>query len=1018
MTLQGVKSVIVLLLSALVLLVKAQPPIQHIEIIDETKGLSSNEITSITQDKNGFLWIATLHGLNRYDGADIKPYFADSGQYSLMSNDISNIIPWDSTHLILATLKGICVLDIENYTFKKLSLAKSPQEENNELGEYIALLRKDANGNLWVATLLNLYRFDSSLQLKKVFYSRLTPKDVSEKAQRFIYKILPASDGKVLVWTLQKLLVWQPEVPDSLLELSSLADKKFHFMLDNYHKRYFKIGGHYLTDIDYNKSILKIIDEKTGLSASCLLPKEFQKKEESLTEIVLLKNGWIAICFENIGLVWVHLEQKGKMLSITSDRVIHFAGSTIYKILEDNEGNLWIGDLHKGLYKIVYQKQHFKKTELTNTHHKLPSPFEVASFYLAEKTLWVSSYGDGVYGWDEATGIYKHFSVKSHSQWSDYVWNVRAHQKDTLWVGTQVGLIWLNTTNGHYGRLPQKHPKVLDSVAIITQYIDSKGIVWMGLGRGNGLCSYDTHSGEFKTFPFRNGSYPYIYPAAVAEARNHDLYFTSPSSGNLVRWIRNENRFQTIPFPQFTNAANSNHGAIFMDTEKNILWYSVHAAGLVRYDLSSGNLKVFGTGQGLRSDYINGIVMDKQRGIWLSTNLGLSFFDPVTEHFVNYSSSDGLPTTTLPSKLLYDPLADRIYAGGVGTMASFSPADFGKKNTISPRITEIEINNQTILIPESRQLTLPHGRNNINISFTGVNLTNGEENRYAYRLHDNEKWIEIGKQRQIRFAELSPGIYHFSIRVAAKGGEWSTLTDSLAITIHKPYYATFWFYLLIGLGSFLLAYSFYRYRLSQLKQTLKIRSQISHDLHDEIGSRLTNISMMSRVLESGKIDAHQQKQWLDKIQSESESISQNLREIVWNINPDNDSLEEAMPRMLKYAADILEAQGIAVQAKISELKKVHLSMHQRRNLFFIFKEAIQNILKHADAQNVFINVSLENNILKIEITDDGKGFELNERLVANGLSYMQQRAAQFKWSLEINSRPHQGTQVQLLIKIT
>ncbi len=1018
MTLQGVKSVIALLLSALALLVKAQPPIQHIEIIDETKGLSSNEITSIAQDKNGFLWIATLHGLNRYDGADIKQYFADGRKNSLLSNTILNIIPWDSTHLLLATSKGICILNVENYTFKKLSLTKSPQEENNELGEYIVLIRKDENGNLWVATLLNLYRFDSKLQLKKVFYSGLTPKDVSEKAKTFIYKIMPTSDGGVLVWTPKKLLVWQPESQDSLLELSSLADKNYHFMIGNYHKRYFRIGGHYLADIDYNKGILKIIDETSGQIASCLLPKEFQKKEESLSEIVLLKNGWIAICFENIGLVWVHLEQKDKMLSITSDKVIHFAGSTIYKVLEDNEGNLWIGDLHKGLYKIAYKKQHFKKTELTNTHHKLPSPFEVASFYLAEKTLWVSSYGDGVYGWDEATGKYKHFSVKSHSQWSDYVWNVRTHQKDTLWVGTQVGLIWLNTTNGHFGRLLQKHPKVLDSVAITTQYIDSKGIVWMGLGRGNGLCSYDTHSGEFKTFPFRNGSYPYISPVAVAEARNHDLYFTSPSSGNLVHWIRKESRFQIISFPQFTNAANANRGSLYIDAEKNILWYGVNAAGLVRYDLNNGSLKVFGTEKGLRSDYINGIVMDKQRKIWLSTNLGLSFFDPVTEHFVNYRSSDGLPTTTLPSKLLFDSLADRIYAGGVGTMASFSPADFGKKNTISPRITEIEINNQTILIPESRQLTLPHGRNNINISFTGVNLTNGEENRYAYRLHDNEKWIEIGNQRQIRFAELSPGTYHFAVQVAAKGGAWSVLTDSLAITIRKPYYATLWFYLLIGLGSFLLTYSFYRYRLSQLRQTQKMRSQISHDLHDEIGSRLTIITMMSHILESRKMSAHQQEQWLDKIQNESEQISQNLREIVWNINPSNDSLEEAMPRMLKFAADILEAKGITVQTKIPELKKVYLNMQQRRNLFFIFKEAIQNILKHADAKNVFINVSIENNIFKIEIRDDGKGFEMNERFISNGLSYMHQRAAQFKWDLKIESKPKQGAHIYLEIKIT
>jgi signal transduction histidine kinase len=202
----------------------------------------------------------------------------------------------------------------------------------------------------------------------------------------------------------------------------------------------------------------------------------------------------------------------------------------------------------------------------------------------------------------------------------------------------------------------------------------------------------------------------------------------------------------------------------------------------------------------------------------------------------------------------------------------------------------------------------------------------------------------------------------------------------------------------------------HRFRLRQLLRTEEVRAEISRNLHDELGSTLTNISLGSLLAQKQLKQDSAIHRLLEKIYQDSQTVSQTMREIVWSINPDIDTLGEALPRMLHYASELLEAKGIELQAEMApEIEQVKLGMQQRRDLYLIFKEAVNNLARHSDAAHAGIRMRLSGNTLLMTISDDGVGFAKNGSFMSNGLRNMMERAKSHQWQLNIQSEPGTGT---------
>ncbi len=273
------------------------------------------------------------------------------------------------------------------------------------------------------------------------------------------------------------------------------------------------------------------------------------------------------------------------------------------------------------------------------------------------------------------------------------------------------------------------------------------------------------------------------------------------------------------------------------------------------------------------------------------------------------------------------------------------------------------------------------------------------------------------KWEEIYLGHLTPGNYTLILRPLGTEGVLTPSPYQLHFTVRKPFVKTLWFYFLILLFLCAILFGWYKYRLITFSQLEKLRTQISHDLHDDIGSHLTNISLMSQMAAQEKGMISQKENLLDKIQEESQAVFEGMREILWNINPNNDSVEKAMPRLLQFASDLLEKKNIKLHASIADLTKIKMDMDRRRDLSLIFKEALHNIIRHSGAQNVWITAEKKNKILKLQIVDDGKGFQITRLPHKNGLDHMAERAQKHHWKFSIVTHPEKVTQVLLEVGI-
>jgi anti-sigma regulatory factor (Ser/Thr protein kinase) len=362
-----------------------------------------------------------------------------------------------------------------------------------------------------------------------------------------------------------------------------------------------------------------------------------------------------------------------------------------------------------------------------------------------------------------------------------------------------------------------------------------------------------------------------------------------------------------------------------------------------------------------------------------------------------------------------------LYNGGHGAFFYIDPDKMNvNQQPPTTMITALQVNGKPYPLYRDNPAKFRSYQNDIAIAYTSVDLTNGAETKYAYKLMGGKDtgWSMPGKLRQINFSRLAAGNYVFMVRSLNGSGVWSTEPASISFYIRTPFTQTIWFYSLILLVMAGVFYAMYRFRLRQLTTTEQIRSEISRNLHDEVGSTLTNISLTSLLAKKQLPNEGPVHRILDRIYEDSQSVSEAMRDIVWSINPKIDTLGESLPRMLRYSSELLEAEDIEVKAEIaSDIEQVKLTMQQRRDLYMIFKEAVNNLAKHSKATEVSIRFHLVNNKIVMIIADNGVGFDMNAPLINNGLRNMRERAKNHRWLLHLLSEPGAGTTITLTTQI-
>jgi two-component sensor histidine kinase len=448
---------------------------------------------------------------------------------------------------------------------------------------------------------------------------------------------------------------------------------------------------------------------------------------------------------------------------------------------------------------------------------------------------------------------------------------------------------------------------------------------------------------------------------------------------------------------------------------------------------STGGVQILNTKSGkvslfeypaLRTNNIKAVEKGKDNDVYLAGPTGIFRINLAQMNLYVYGQRDGL-LFNIFSEGAHTTLADGRVC--FGTNRNFITINDKHKNLAKnpvALVSGIRIMNQAVPVDSLRRfknvVELTYDRNYVAIDFAAPTMMLHPNNSFLYKMEGFDKdWRIAAQYPSAEYSNLPPGKYRFMVKYRNTDGEESSAPTIIPFIIHPPFYLTWWFLsIAIGLVASVV-YLLHRIRVNKLLTMEKVRIHIARDLHDDMGSTLSSINILSlmstKALEK---EPAKTKEYLSRISSYSQRMMESMDDIVWSINPLNDGMEKIVARMREVAATNLEPKDIEYRFYIDEtVNHLKLDMGKRRDLFLIFKEAINNMAKYSECAKAVIHITAKNKRIIMHIEDNGCGFDETLLNDGNGLINMRKRAEDLKGRLTIKSKPGLGTELTLNIPV-
>jgi signal transduction histidine kinase len=376
----------------------------------------------------------------------------------------------------------------------------------------------------------------------------------------------------------------------------------------------------------------------------------------------------------------------------------------------------------------------------------------------------------------------------------------------------------------------------------------------------------------------------------------------------------------------------------------------------------------------LTNEFTPAVCKTQAGEIILGTTLGLTAFDP---HSVHTFATP--PTVVLTSLKVVD------VPFGLGKVASGEP------------------------------LNLKYDQNFLWFEFVALDFNNPTRNQFAFKLDGvDPDWVFSGNRHFANYTKLEHGEYTFKVKGANSDGVWGEETAALQVSIAPPFWKTWWFRVLVAVFAVSLVATAYEYRLSKIQEVEQMRKQIAEDLHDEIGSNLGTIALLSDMMARGK--AERESKDISDIGAIARRTAEAMRDIIWVLKFNREQVADLALKMRDTAAEMLRDVRYSFEMKNGEFEQVR-DMRFQRNVMLIYREALHNIIKYAHASEVSISLEQSNGALSLHIKDNGVGFDEATIERGNGLKNMRDRATRIGGKLEITSKPGKGTTLNLTGRI-
>jgi len=952
-------------------------------------GLPASYIIRVYQDSRGFLWISTVNGLSRFDGKEFVNYGYENG----MPHIIADAIYEDREHrLWIGTRNGMAQV-------KRKSCVVYPVDGGQKIN-FVFQFYQLRNGDLWALTGNGIYQFENDHWKKVKLY-----KDLENSSCR---TIIETDSGIIFNYPYQIILKRNNGSFQILQEI------KNHKNPDPFFNNIFNQDDRLYINMVYG------LYEVKGKDTMSLYKEE-------------LKDKYILFNYKDkAGRFWIYTLNDQLMISAPGDKQ-HF----IYKkplrlvscFFEDRDGNMWVACID-GLLKIrvvdYENNEKIFRPGLTGNCSVISIP---------DNTLLISGAGNNLFRISVSNtnnNFEKAFSIKQSGLHKEMI---------DGWCADEQGKVWLIFREQEDLFVMQNNEVKLLSGLVRDNIHPLTGVAYSARNHKVYVCADLLQSGnekEMNFFSSSNGRRQVHYPVCIHYFSNGLLLVGTLNDGFFL--IDDKENIYPISkeVMPFYDAAGS---TFFFDDPSGKFWIG-SSYGLVRYQwnkrmMPEKDLEIT-TGQGLPNSGVRTMAFDNMNRIWAVTLSGIVVIeiDSSTNNAIRVnrvSEEQGISSQYWEESSLAADKYGNIWVGLTNQLLKFDPRkvqfEKGKPSVI---INDIQLNSEntdwsrwTDSTEEITQLpyqpVLPHNKNNIGISYKGISFSYASSLEYSYKLEDaDSNWSGVTHSDFVSFVRLPPGKYIFKVRGRKSNSEWSEPAE-FGFSIRKPYWQTVWFRLVIIFLIAAAVYLIYRYRLNEVKNIMNMRLKISRDLHDEVGSTLSGIGIISEVakqeLENKK--AHEVRESLDKISSNTEEILGKMSDIIWAINPQNESVINMVNRLKVYARSVTSAVGIQLYFDSEKLvEKKDLTMQQLSSIYLICKEAINNAVKYSSCQNLRVKMQNEDHRFLVSIRDDGKGFDPRKVFDGNGLKNIQARAQEIKADLKIDSDHDIGTEISVSVKIT
>jgi len=1010
------------------LTVCSQQRIGNFIAYSKENGLGQHTFSKVFESSDGYLWVGSNSGLFRFDGKRFQQI--SSLYYNSNSPGDNSIVDFEEDDLgnlwIAGFRYGITKYNLKTGLFRQYKRLSADSTETYGT----PCIYKDNQGTLWIGTAgRGLAKYLPKKDTFQLFYpDPLKATDGSMRAENNVTGITEDNHDKNILWL-------------SCLDGLYSFNKKTNVFI--YHA--FNYPGNKIKNVNYFLCIEQwgnylymgtwyeglIVFDKTTNQFKRIPYKNPGRNDYhySILDLQLLGDSVIYMACINDGLLGYHIKTQTISAALTQFDVKQLNTEIGIQRLSLTQHAGFFAGGNAGIYQLHPNYNRFAN-QINYPADKIFSDVDTyltATVYdVSRKGYWASFYNyNGLVFFNAEFSTWQIFPAKKNKD--SWFRDVAIDANNDVWAIDNKGQLYFTDMDKKNTVPANGFPGAAVSTAgnkLLEIESDSKGNIW--LAGNKEVYHYTVSNKKLSTYiiplqQFLKHSKSGIKSLVlVTDSKNNAWAATNAGLFKFDVTTNQVNYFYDSVNTKQPLASN-NIKSITIDKQDNV-WLGYYSEGI--QVLNTDNLTIakrFTTENGLPAMEINYLACDSKNNILVCLNNGLAIYTTTINNWQIINGRDGLKRDYLDVPVFASSngqiILEQVNSGLVFNLDSL----WGNKDSTFTHITSLKINGsdyKAATLPDYiSSIELPSVIKDIHIEFAATNWQLPFSTKYFYRvdgIHKPGYWI-AAHEAMINLTGLSSGNYTFRFYAVTADGV-KTNERTLQIKINPPFYKTWWFILLCLLALSGILYSIYKYRNNQLKKVQFIRNSISRDLHDDVGATMTSISILSEVA-SQKVQQQQTEaahQMMNQIGVSSRLLLQNLDDIIWSINPQNDSIEKIVLRIKELATEVMELNKITYQLDFdSHFSNITIPMQNRRHLFLIFKEALNNMVKYASCKNAVLSMHIKEHTLTLVIEDDGIGFDTKNFIAGNGLYNMRQRATEMKAALLVHSTPGKGTTITL-----